>query len=123
MIIGYYTLVLLIKKFAFYSVFLYKIFIFQSLARRTLQFLILEKCSTIGLIVKVQKTAFKGVTAMNTLRVKLHERFQNLISREEGQDLVEYVLIGTLLALSATASLSIMASAVSTGFSTITTSF
>ena len=38
---------------------------------------------------------------MNNLLLNLYVKFQNLISNEEGQDLVEYALLVTLIALAA----------------------
>jgi len=45
------------------------------------------------------------------------------MSREEGQDLVEYALVVALIALGATASMSALAKAISTEFGTISTRF
>jgi len=40
---------------------------------------------------------------MNNLLLKLYVKFQDLASREEGQDLVEYALVVALIAFGATA--------------------
>jgi pilus assembly protein Flp/PilA len=40
---------------------------------------------------------------MNTMLLKLYVKFQDLASREEGQDLVEYALVVALIAFGATA--------------------
>jgi len=50
-------------------------------------------------------------------------RFQNLVSREEGQDLVEYALVVAIIALGATASMSSLASAISNAFGSISSAF
>jgi pilus assembly protein Flp/PilA len=60
---------------------------------------------------------------MNTMLLKLYVKFQNLMSREEGQDLVEYALVVALIALGATASMKGLASAISTSFGNISTTF
>ena len=39
---------------------------------------------------------------MNTMLVKLHVKLQDLMNREEGQDLVEYALVDALVAIGAT---------------------
>jgi pilus assembly protein Flp/PilA len=60
---------------------------------------------------------------MNTILLGLYVKFENLVSREEGQDLVEYALVVALIALGAVASMRGLAHAVSTEFSTITVTF
>jgi pilus assembly protein Flp/PilA len=60
---------------------------------------------------------------MNTMLLKLYVKFQDLESREEGQDLVEYALVVALIALGATASMKILATAISTEFTTISSLF
>jgi pilus assembly protein Flp/PilA len=60
---------------------------------------------------------------MNTMFLKLYVKFQDLMSREEGQDLVEYALVVALIALGAVASMGKLATAISTEFSTITVIF
>jgi pilus assembly protein Flp/PilA len=60
---------------------------------------------------------------MNTMLLKLYVKFQDLMSREEGQDLVEYALVVALIALGAAASMKTLASAISTEFTTISTTF
>jgi pilus assembly protein Flp/PilA len=52
-----------------------------------------------------------------TFRVKL----QDLVNREEGQDLVEYALIVALVAFGATAGMQSLANAVNTAFSALST--
>jgi pilus assembly protein Flp/PilA len=60
---------------------------------------------------------------MNTMLLKLYVKFQDLMNREEGQDLVEYALVVALIALGAVASMAKLATAISTEFSTITVIF
>ncbi|MGH9599977.1 MAG: Flp family type IVb pilin [Terracidiphilus sp.] len=56
---------------------------------------------------------------MNTLLLKLYMKCQDLMSREEGQDLVEYALVVALIALAATAGMKTLATDISSAFSTI----
>jgi pilus assembly protein Flp/PilA len=49
-------------------------------------------------------------------------KLQNLISREEGQDLIEYALIVALVAFAATAGMSTLATSINTAFGSIGTS-
>jgi pilus assembly protein Flp/PilA len=60
---------------------------------------------------------------MNNMLLMLYVKFQNLMGREEGQDLVEYALVVALIALGATASMGKLAGAISTEFGTISTTF
>ena len=60
---------------------------------------------------------------MNTMLLKLSVKFQDLMNREEGQDLVEYALVLALIALGATASMKLLATAISTAFGNISTTF
>ncbi|MGO9318445.1 MAG: Flp family type IVb pilin [Terracidiphilus sp.] len=60
---------------------------------------------------------------MNTMLLKLYVKFQDLMSREEGQDLVEYALVVALIALGATASMQSLATAISSAFASISTTF
>jgi len=60
---------------------------------------------------------------MNTMFLKLHVIFQNLISREEGQDLVEYALVVAIIALGATATMKGLAQVISSSFGSISTLF
>ncbi len=57
----------------------------------------------------------KGNT-MNTLLLKLFVKFQDLASREEGQDLVEYALVVALIAFGATAGMKALASGLNAAF-------
>ena len=59
---------------------------------------------------------------MNNLLLKLYVKFQDLASREEGQDLVEYALVVALIAFGATAGMGKLASGINTAFSNISSS-
>jgi pilus assembly protein Flp/PilA len=56
---------------------------------------------------------------MNNALLKLYVKMQSLMVREEGQDLVEYALIISLIAVVLVASLSSLETKISTVFSTI----
>jgi len=56
---------------------------------------------------------------MNNLLIKLYVKFQDLASREEGQDLVEYALVVALIAFGATAGMGKLATGINTAFSNI----
>jgi len=58
---------------------------------------------------------------MNTMFLKLYVKFQDLASREEGQDLVEYALVVALIAFGATAGMSQLATGLNTAFGHIST--
>jgi pilus assembly protein Flp/PilA len=58
---------------------------------------------------------------MNTMFLKMLVKFQNLMSREEGQDLVEYALVVALIALGATAAMKSLAGGITAAFSAIST--
>lgn len=58
---------------------------------------------------------------MNTMLLKLNIKFQNLMSREEGQDLVEYALVVALIALGATAAMTELGTGISSAFTNIST--
>jgi pilus assembly protein Flp/PilA len=60
---------------------------------------------------------------MNTMLLQLYVKFQDLMNREEGQDLVEYTLVVALIALGAVAAMKGMATAVSTEFSVVEATF
>jgi pilus assembly protein Flp/PilA len=59
-------------------------------------------------------------TPMNNTLIKLYVMFQDLMNREEGQDLVEYALVLFLISIAAVASLTAMATAVVAVFTSIT---
>ena len=56
---------------------------------------------------------------MNNLYLILNAKFQELLSREEGQDLVEYGLIISLISVAAIAFLPALAGAVSAVFTAV----
>jgi pilus assembly protein Flp/PilA len=56
---------------------------------------------------------------MNTLLIKLYVRLQELSSREEGQDMVEYALIVCLISLGCTATSKFLAGGLTTAYSNI----
>ena len=58
---------------------------------------------------------------MNTMLLKLYVKFQDLASREEGQDLVEYALVVALIAFGATAGMKSLATGLNTAFTNIST--
>jgi pilus assembly protein Flp/PilA len=53
--------------------------------------------------------------------LRLYVKFQNLLSCEEGQDLVEYALVVALIAFGAVAGMKVLASGLNNAFSTIST--
>jgi Flp pilus assembly pilin Flp len=58
---------------------------------------------------------------MHDTPLKLYVKFQNLMNGEQGQDLVEYALLCSLIALSLVAGIKSVASAVNTVFSGVST--
>ena len=58
---------------------------------------------------------------MNDMLLKLYVKFQDLKSREEGQDLVEYALVVALIAFGATAGMGALAGGINAAFNTIST--
>jgi pilus assembly protein Flp/PilA len=58
---------------------------------------------------------------MNTILLKLYVKFQDLASREEGQDLVEYALVVALIAFGATAGMKSLATGLNGAFQGIST--
>jgi pilus assembly protein Flp/PilA len=60
---------------------------------------------------------------MNTVMLKGYIKLQELMNREEGQDLVEYALVVAIIALGATASMQALAKSISTAFASISTTF
>jgi pilus assembly protein Flp/PilA len=59
-------------------------------------------------------------TKMKDAMLKLYIKIQNLLSQDEGQDLVEYALVVALVALGATAALGSLGSKLSSIFGSIT---
>jgi pilus assembly protein Flp/PilA len=62
-----------------------------------------------------------GEINMNNLFLKMYVKVQNLLSNEEGQDLVEYALLITLVALAAVTGVQKVATAINTVFTNIST--
>ena len=60
---------------------------------------------------------------MNTMLLKAYVKFQNLMNREQGQDLVEYALLVALISLGCVAILKTLAGAINTEFGAISTTF
>jgi pilus assembly protein Flp/PilA len=60
---------------------------------------------------------------MNTLFLKMYVKAQDLMSREEGQDLVEYALLVALISLAAVAAITGLAKQIGTTFQSISTTF
>ena len=58
---------------------------------------------------------------MNNLLIKMYVKFQDLVSREEGQDLVEYALVVALIAFGATAGMKALAGGINTAFNNVST--
>ena len=54
--------------------------------------------------------------------LKLYVMFQNLTCNEQGQDLVEYALLCSLIALALIASISSVATAVNSAFTSVSSS-
>ena len=59
---------------------------------------------------------------MHTTLLTLYLKFQTLVSREEGQDLVEYALVCCLISLGLITGVGYVTSAVTTVFSNISSS-
>jgi pilus assembly protein Flp/PilA len=60
-------------------------------------------------------------TLMNSMLFKLYVMLQNLVNREDGQDLVEYALIVALIAFGCTAGMQSLAAGINTAFVNIAT--
>jgi pilus assembly protein Flp/PilA len=58
---------------------------------------------------------------MNTMLLKMYVKLQDLMSHEEGQDLVEYALLIALVAFGAIAGMNKLATGLSTAFTNIST--
>jgi pilus assembly protein Flp/PilA len=56
---------------------------------------------------------------MQARMLSLYFTFQEMLRREEGQDLIEYALVVALIALAATAGMTTVATAINTAFSNI----
>jgi pilus assembly protein Flp/PilA len=69
---------------------------------------------------QILKTYGEKNTMKDTM-LKMYIKFQNLLSNDEGQDLVEYALVVALIALAATAGMRTLAGDISTAFSSVGT--
>ena len=58
---------------------------------------------------------------MNTFFIKMYVQLQNLVVYEEGQDLVEYVLVVALIAFGAITGMGVLATGINNAFSGIAT--
>jgi pilus assembly protein Flp/PilA len=58
---------------------------------------------------------------MNTMFLKLYVKLQDLMSRDEGQDLVEYALVVAIIALGAVATMNTLSATISTAFGKVNT--
>ena len=67
-------------------------------------------------------TLYFSENEMNNLFLAMYVKLQNLMTREEGQDLVEYALLVCLVALAAITGVNKVATAVTTVFTNISTS-
>jgi pilus assembly protein Flp/PilA len=63
----------------------------------------------------------EGRLTVNTMILKLCIRIQNLTSREEGQDLVEYAMVVALVAFGTTAGMQSLAAGLNSIFQRIST--
>jgi pilus assembly protein Flp/PilA len=57
---------------------------------------------------------------MNTMIMKMYLKCQDLMNREEGQDLVEYALVIALISIAAVATMKTMSTAIVNVFTSIT---
>ena len=75
-------------------------------------------------LLKISKSApskgVSGVWRLNAMLLKMYLKCQELMNREEGQDLVEYALVIALVSIAAVASLGALAAKVVEVFTTIT---
>jgi pilus assembly protein Flp/PilA len=60
---------------------------------------------------------------MNDTMLKLYIKMQNLLNNEDGQDLIEYALLASLLAVGAVTVLGPLATAVNLAFTNATAAF
>jgi pilus assembly protein Flp/PilA len=74
------------------------------------------------LIIRIYESlAIARRTMMKSVYLNLYVKLQNLMSRDEGQDLVEYALVVALIAFGATAGMQSLAGGINTAFSNINT--
>ena len=60
---------------------------------------------------------------MNTMFLGLYVKFENLVSRDDGQDMIEFALVVAMIALLSIASMRAAANSISTEFSIIEVAF
>lgn len=58
---------------------------------------------------------------MRDLILKIYVNFQNVIAREEGQDLVEYALVVSLVAFGSMAGMHALSGGINTAFNSVST--
>ena len=56
---------------------------------------------------------------MHSTMLRLYIKVQDLMTRDEGQDLIEYALVASLLSLAATAAMGTLASAINGAFTSV----
>ena len=76
-------------------------------------------CSIQGAPAEAGKIQPTERTKMNTMLIKLYVKLQDLMNREEGQDLVEYALVVALVAFGATAALKTLGTGLNSVFTNI----
>ena len=59
---------------------------------------------------------------MDTTFLMLSVKLQSILSQEDGQDLIEYVLVAALIALGATAGMNALATAINNAFLNVSSS-
>ena len=80
------------------------------------------RCSRKGARLRLGNLNSRRGKYMNNLFLTLYVKLQNLVSREDGQDLVEYALLVALIALAAITGVSNVATAVTKVFNNISSS-
>jgi pilus assembly protein Flp/PilA len=68
------------------------------------------------------RQSIQGEVKMKNNLLLLSVKLQNLLSREEGQDLIEYALVVALIAFAATAGMGTLATDINKAFTNIGTS-
>jgi pilus assembly protein Flp/PilA len=67
----------------------------------------------------INTSSFWGETSMSNLILKLSAKIENVMSSEEGQDVIEYALVIAFVAFAATAGMTSLATQVNAAFTTI----
>jgi pilus assembly protein Flp/PilA len=68
---------------------------------------------------RLGKSPYGEDKKMNTMLLKMYVKLQDLLSREEGQDLVEYALVVALIAFGAVAGMGALAKGINNEFNSI----